>query len=540
VRPPTYDRDPATRSAVAIIAVDEGPRYFFGEPEFEGNEVFSKDRLTSAVPVEPGMPFEPQVPDLAIARLEELYWAAGYNNVAIELAERRDYSAGVVNLHFQIAENRQDVVESLDIQGNDEVSNSFIRERVPFMQGDVFDAERAAKIRTDLYKTGAFTFIDLQPEPTPEGVQGILPASQRPLKLLMTVQEVRPYRIRYGGFFDTERGPGALLEFENRNTLGSARFVGIRTRYDSELREARTYFGQPLNWGGPSTINVTGFRRREITSREDAIDFVTDRTGFSLQQEFELWGNWLFNYGYRFERTRSFDREPDPNCPLPLDNPFCRFDESFDVAPLTSSLSLDRRDNPLDARRGLFTSHSVEFATASLASDLRFVRYFGQFFRYVALSKPPAIRGEKGPTRPRFVYAGGVRLGLARGFGGQRLVFSERFLAGGGTTIRGFEQDKVGPLDFRGDPNGGEAVFILNNEVRFPLISIFEGVGFVDVGNVYDRVANFNPFTLRKAAGLGLRVRTPFFLLRLDYGHKLDRRTDESAGEVFFSIGQAF
>jgi outer membrane protein assembly factor BamA len=490
--------------------------------------------------VQPGTAYDPQVPDLAVARLEELYWGAGYNNVLIDISERRDYSAGLLYLHFQIMENQQDIIQSLEIQGNDEVSESFIRERVPFMQGDVFDADRAAETRMELYKTGAFTFVELEPEPAPDSVQGILPAQQRPLRLLMTVEEVRPYKIRYGGFFDTERGPGAILDFENRNTLGSARFVGIRTRYDSELREARAFFGQPTNWGGPSMINATAFRSREITAREGASDFVTDRTGFSLQHEFELRGAWLFNYGYRFERTRSFDREADPNCPLPPDSPLCRFDESFDVAPLTSSLSLDRRDDPLDARRGMFTSHSLEFATKSLGSDLRYIRYFGQFYRYVALTRPPPTRGERGPRRPRWVYAGAARLGLGRGFGDQTLIFSERFFAGGGTTVRGFEQDTVGPLNFRGDPIGGQALFILNNELRFPLISIFEGVAFLDVGNVYARVRDFNPFKLREAAGLGLRVRTPFFMVRLDYGHKLDRRADESAGEWFFSIGQAF
>jgi outer membrane protein assembly factor BamA len=83
-------------------------------------------------------------------------------------------------------------------------------------------------------------------------------------------------------------------------------------------------------------------------------------------------------------------------------------------------------------------------------------------------------------------------------------------------------------------------VLILNNELRFPAASIFDGVGFVDVGNAYSRVADFRLTDLRKTAGAGLRVRTPYFLLRLDYGFKLDRRPGESRGAFFFSIGQAF
>jgi len=524
-QPPRHEREPEASSARVLIAIQEGPRYNFGDPELEGNRAFSDTQLRAAIPMRAGLPYDPEMLASSIARLEELYWGAGYNNVVIEFSEQREAPRRELRYRFRIMENQQDVVESVEIRGNDAVNESFIRQRIPFASRDVFDSNRAGEARTNLYKTGAFTLVEFDTEPIPGGAaQG----PQRPLRVLMNVQEVRPYQLRYGGFFDTERGPGAILDFENRNTLGSARVVGFRTRYDSEIREARGYFGQPLRLGPPSTISVTGFRRREIMAREFLSDFLTDRTGFSLQQEYELWNNWLFNYGYRFERTHTFDREPDPHCPLPLDDPFCRFDDSFNIAPLTSSVSLDRRDNPLDATRGMFTSHSLEFAPGSLGSDLRFLRYFGQFYRYQPLG------------RPRFTYAGGVRVGLGRGFGGQGLILSERFFSGGGTSLRGFEQDTAGPKDFLGDPAGGEALLIVNNELRFPLISLFEGVAFLDLGNVYSTVRDFDPFEVRKAAGVGLRVRTPYFLLRLDYGHKLDRQAGESPGQLFFSIGQAF
>jgi len=141
--------------------------------------------------------------------------------------------------------------------------------------------------------------------------------------------------------------------------------------------------------------------------------------------------------------------------------------------------------------------------------------------------------------RPRLVYAGGIRVGLSTGFGGQEVPLSERFFAGGATTIRGFEQNTIGPIAGR-QPLGGEGMLVINNELRVPLFSIFDGVGFVDVGNVYGKVSDFSFSDLRETAGLGLRVRTPWFLLRLDYGFKLDRRAGERAGRLFFSIGQAF
>jgi outer membrane protein assembly factor BamA len=60
-------------------------------------------------------------------------------------------------------------------------------------------------------------------------------------------------------------------------------------------------------------------------------------------------------------------------------------------------------------------------------------------------------------------------------------------------------------------------MLILNNELRFPFISILDAVGFVDIGNVYPSISDFSFSDLRKTAGFGLRLRTPFLLLRFDY-----------------------
>ena len=107
--------------------------------------------------------------------------------------------------------------------------------------------------------------------------------------------------------------------------------------------------------------------------------------------------------------------------------------------------------------------------------------------------------------------------------------------------MRGFEQDMLGPVStMTGRPTGGEAMILSNNEIRFPIVSVFQGVTFLDIGNVYRTLSDFD-FTLRKSAGIGLRIKVKYVPIRFDYGWKLDTlRPGESAGAFFFSIGQAF
>ena len=141
--------------------------------------------------------------------------------------------------------------------------------------------------------------------------------------------------------------------------------------------------------------------------------------------------------------------------------------------------------------------------------------------------------------RPRLVFAAGVRLGLARGIDGP-IPFSERFFAGGSTTMRGFAQNAVGPIGPDNLPTGGNAMLVVNGELRSPLFKTLDGVVFADIGNVYPRVQDLSLTDLRESAGVGLRLRTPWFLIRGDYGFVLDPRPGERRTRFYFSIGQAF
>ncbi len=524
VQRPEFELEPDTGFGRAVIAIDEGRRYQIGELSFTGAAAIEERILRAAVTPSGERAYTPQYLEESIQNVEEAYWERGYNDVLVNFTLTRRRDDARVDVAFELTENQQDVIKEVIVEGNEQVNEKLIRGRLANKEGDLLITEDNDSSRRRLYQTSAFALVDLQKQPLEDPTA---PAGQNPLRLLAKVREVSPFRVRYGAFFDTERGPGTIIDFQNRNTLGAARSLGFRGRYDNQFREARGYFNQPLILNRNIATTSALF-----TSRELRQTFVTDRTGVSVQQKVDIGRRAIFQYGYRFEKTHTFDRDEDAFIPLDLE---------FNLAPLTSTFTYDSRDDILDATHGRFFSHGLEYAPGQLGSDVRYWKYFGQYFHYFPFFKPtvtPFDRG--GMKRPKLIYATGVRTGLARGLGGQSIVPSERFFAGGGTTIRGFAQDTAGPLGFFGDPEGGEAVFVLNNEARFPLKGIFEGVSFLDVGNVYSKISDFNPTSLRSTAGLGLRIRTPFFLLRLDYGWKLDRKPDEGAGEFFFSIGQAF
>ncbi len=74
-------------------------------------------------------------------------------------------------------------------------------------------------------------------------------------------------------------------------------------------------------------------------------------------------------------------------------------------------------------------------------------------------------------------------------------------------------------------------------------IDITRAIGFqlfAETGNVFSRVSAIRLGQLREVAGIGLRYRSPFGPLRLDWGFKLDRREGESLQQLHLGVGYAF
>jgi outer membrane protein assembly factor BamA len=303
----------------------------------------------------------------------------------------------------------------------------------------------------------------------------------------------------------------------------------LKLRYDADLKEGRLYFYQPFVTNLHLKLDASAF-----VQSESRPGFSADRIGFSIFQQRRLPRIYRLDYGYRYDHVHWNGVPTDPTL----------FQADVPVARLIATLTRDTRDSVLDATRGEFSSHTLEFGPKFVGSEIGFSRYYGQYFRYVALDKfVLKPQKEKKPVPPRLVFASALRLGLTSAFGGQDIISPERFFAGGGTTMRGFEQDMLGPVETQSDgtkrPLGGEALLLFNNEIRFPIFGILYGVGFLDIGNVYRKISDFD-FSVRKSVGAGLRLKIKYIPIRIDYGLKLDRKPGESQGAFFFSIGQAF
>jgi len=212
---------------------------------------------------------------------------------------------------------------------------------------------------------------------------------------------------------------------------------------------------------------------------------------------------------------------------LDTDSPY-PFDLTYFLPEFQIFWLRDTRTILLNAKNGSFLSLSLTYSPEFLNTSLKYIGFFGQYSLYVPISK-------------QIVWASNYRIGLADAFDQYLMPSSRRFFAGGANSVRGFERNTVGPYSpFLETYTGGEALFVMNQELRFPLYKWLEGVAFFDVGNVYENLGDFNPLDVRTSAGLGLRLNLPAIFLRMDYGINLAPREYEKKTIIYFSIGQAF
>ena len=309
-------------------------------------------------------------------------------------------------------------------------------------------------------------------------------------------------------------------------------------------------YREPRAFRQTGDLIVSGFIEQAI---RPSFDLFTRGVNAELQRPIGL--TMTGSVGYTYGRTRVTNAQlQEEDIPL-VDRLF----PEVTLSTFSSGLVRDTRDDPLDPTSGSLVGVDGEVALRLLGSEVGFAKTTFQGFLYRQL---PAD----------LVFAAGARLGLARGF---KLTFplvlptyavndagflvqqegqdvkdlpaSERFFAGGATTVRGFALDRLGDdptIDENGFPTGGNAMIVLTSELRVPVAGALQVVGFLDAGNVFDRVGNLSLGRIRGSAGFGIRYRSPVGPIRVDLGFKMDRR--EFAGErerltaLHVGIGQAF
>jgi outer membrane protein insertion porin family len=549
-----------------VIAIAEGPRTLIGSVTFEGNADIPAEQLRNVVTSTTGSPYyEPRVVADRDAVLLE-YRNRGFSAATVVVLPTPTPDGARADLAFRIAEGPQTIVDQVLIIGNVHTDQRVIQRELLLQEGKPLGQEDLIESQRRLGALGLFRRIRIE-ELSHGGAAS---------DVLVTVEEAAATTFSYGGGLEAARllrkdaegqargrlefAPRGFFDVGRRNLGGKNRSADLYTRLSLRPGEASTgsnesnpfgfaeyrvvaTYREPRAFGVPADFSFTAAVEQGARS-----SFNFARKGVNAEVIRRLGPGLRTSGRYSFGTTRTFDEQ------LSLEDQ-SRIDRIFPQVRLSAvagAIARDTRDDVLDPERGTFVSGEGTVAARSIGGQVGFIKTYLQGFWFRRL-----------PAQKRIVFASRVAVGLADGFSrtvtsvdqeGQPVTLtvedlpaSERFFAGGDTTIRGFALDSVGApntIGATGFPRGGNALLVMNAELRLPVWKDLGAAVFVDGGNVFDRVTEFDFGELRGSSGFGLRYRSPIGPIRFDIGFKMDRRLLgaelEKRPALHFSIGQAF
>ncbi|HWG58965.1 MAG TPA: POTRA domain-containing protein [Candidatus Acidoferrales bacterium] len=542
----------------------EGPQDKVASFRIVGNTTQSLATLTAGNPLRmaPGKPYSPHLLQLDRNDILASYLNAGYLNARFESsATPAPDNPHAMNVVYTINEGPQGSISDVLLLGQKVTRTDFINGVVapvvspglPLSQGNFFTAQG------NLYNLGVFDWVNVRPR---------RPISnQAQEEVLVNVHEAKRNTIEVGGgieviprsgnipvgsialpglpliglgskFTVSQKsffGPRFTFQFERHNLRGRAETASFATVLSRLDQTGSFTYSDPYLHGSTwsSLFTLSG----ERTTENPVFTAAVGQTSFQVQKSLDAKHTKTAILRYTFQIT-DLSNIVIPDLVLPQDR-------HIRASTVAGEYIRDSRDNPLNAHHGVFQTLNFGITSKPLGSSANFFHIQGQSAFYI-------------PVRSWLTWANNVRLGFAIPFGDSSVPLSERLFSGGADSLRGFPINGAGPqrpVSVCGNPAdpstctlisvpvGGDMLFIINSEGRFP-IPIKSGLGgvlFYDGGNVYKNV-NLPQLVdnYTNTLGVGLRYDTPVGPVRFDVGYRLTRVPGVKSIQYFVTLGQAF
>jgi len=504
-----------------VIQIQEGMQLPVDFVTILGNYAVKEQEIRDKIQLKEGDTYTPVAVDQARATITQLYYSMGYPDVRVEPTVNRAQENNGMHVTFQITEGDAYKIGNIIVTGNTLTKEKIIHRNSNLYPNTPYNPEAILVSQQRLYATGLFNFVSIVP------LQQNLPGVRN---LLIQVEDAKPIQLTYGiGYQEFERVRGTI-EISHTNLFGLDRSISLRTRASTRERLVQSTYREPRLFNR----NLDGFASTFVEHAQRPL-YSVNRIDFALQvlKRFSPQANLVFSSSYQAANIGDIGVNPHAQT-LPSEQGPCKICQ---ITRFGVSYIQDRRNDPLNPSSGSFSTTTFQVANRAVGSELSFTSFFNQSSFY-----SPAPNG---------VFATSFRFGWNHPYGltnqfapgqTQKLPPTERYYAGGSTTLRGFGLDEA-------NPSGGNVMTIGNFEYRVPLrVFPISGVGgalFYDTGNVFASIPDIHLREFKHNVGFGLRYQTPVGPARLDFGFNLNpqRRSDQTKEplmKVFFTLGNPF
>ena len=472
---------------------------------FSGNTLYTSEQLMKEVFSQEGTVFNRQFFRNDLDRIQEKYHKDGYVMVRVS-----DVQISGGNIYVTILEPK---VRDVLIQGNTKTKTYVIRRELKLKEGDIFNVTRFRHELGKLQGLGYFEDVNVAfdvPEEEDSAVD-----------LILTVKEKRTASVGLNLGYGTESGLSGGLTYSDTNLFGRGLNLeigfnaGNESTYWSTLSspymDAHTY-----GWRIGARYRTYDERyyyrqgRRQFDFDERTISIFA---GVGKKFSNEDW-SWFLTLRHDDAEYSNVQRA----IPGYIDD-LTMWDGVNQTVEL--QLTWDKRDEYAPHPKGFVWDTTLEQAVKVLGGEYDYFKYWTQARLYVSLNGILQGLADVGGTWTNenpLLFAARLRVGSSTA---DELPAFARYSLGGMNTLRGYNSRSFEGSNF----------YLGNFELRVPIASAVSLVGFYDIGNADSKMDWSN---YHDDYGLGVRVKTPFGNIRVDYAK------GEEENRTYFGFGEMF
>ncbi|RZL93886.1 MAG: outer membrane protein assembly factor BamA [Variovorax sp.] len=533
---------PDRQDLSVTVNITEGQKFTVAGVKLEGNYLGREDEFKSLVTIRPGEPYNGEKVTETTKAFTDYFGTFGYAFARVQARPDVDRTNNTVTMNLSAEPSRRVYVRRVIVGGNNRTRDEVIRREFRQYEASWYDGDKIKLSRDRVDRLGFFTEVNVDTQEiagTPDQVD-----------LTINVVEKPTGTLQLGAGFSSAEKVALSFGVSQENVFGSGNYLGVQvntSKYARTISLTTTdpYFTQD---GISRTLSVYSTTTRPYYTTDGDYKLVNQGGSIRFGVPFSEVDTVFFGVGlerYKFDPGRAsyvyspytgvvLYQSPTPRsyqdyfgCNT-VDNTLnCSKDSVWGV-PLTVGWARDSRDSALVPTRGILQRANLE---VGVGGDMKYYRGSYQYQQFFPINK-------------QYTFAINGEVGYGRAYGSKVYPIFKNFYAGGLGSVRGFEQNSLGPKDVplvgqaQGAAIGGNKKAIFNAELSTP----FPGAGndrtlrlygFFDAGNVFGERSAYTSDAqwaaqkkIRASVGIGISWVSPLGPLRLAYAFPIKQQKE--------------
>lgn len=590
------------------IKVEEGQKYYVRNVQWVGNTVYNSDLLSHYLSLHKGSVYNQKLMDKRLSTdddaVSNLYYNNGYVFSHIDPVEV-NVVGDSIDLEMRIYEGPQAHLSHVRIAGNTRLYENVVRRELRTKPGDLFSREALMRSARELASMGHFDQEKVVPDVRPNTDDGTVDVNWN---LEQKSNDQVEFSLGWGQTGIIGRVGLTLNNFSMANLFGKNKAhrgilpVGDGEKLSLGVQTNASYYqsynlSYSTNWFG----NKRPIQFSVGTYFSKSTDVSSNYYNTAWQNSYM---NYLYgynSYGYNYQNYQNYYdpdkyvkmlgvnvgwgkrlRWPDDYFTLSVQLSYTRYmlknwryflltNGNSNNLNLSIAINRTSTDNQLFPRQGSEFTASVTITPPwslwdgkdykNLATDIHsasYVKEQQEKYRWIEYHKwkfQARTFTALTSAQKTFVLMTRVELGLLGSFNKyKKSPFETYYMGGDGMSgysygyatetigLRGYDNGNLTPYGYE-----GYAYDRFTLELRYPFMlgnTTIYGLTFVEGGNAWNDTKKFNPFDMKRSAGIGVRIFLPMVgLMGIDWAYGFDKYflgQQQGGGQFHFILGQEF